>query len=85
MEKLTKEQIDKAIALLKMRPDSKLETHLNACVHCGLCASSCMYYKAMKENKFIPARKVELVASLYRRYCTLTGRVAPFLGRVRKT
>ncbi|MBO4543619.1 MAG: (Fe-S)-binding protein [Bacteroidales bacterium] len=84
MEKLTKEQIDKAIALLKMRPDSKLETHLNACVHCGLCASSCMYYKAMKENKFIPARKVELVASLYRRYCTLTGRVAPFLVNARE-
>jgi Fe-S oxidoreductase len=79
MGKLTKSQIDKAIALLKMPVDSKLVTHLNACVHCGLCAKSCMYYKATKENKFIPARKVDLVASLYRRYCTLTGKIVPFL------
>jgi Fe-S oxidoreductase len=79
MEKLTKSQIDKAIVLLKMSADSKLVTHLNACVHCGLCAESCMYYQATKEDKFIPARKVELVASLYRRYCTLTGKLVPFL------
>jgi Fe-S oxidoreductase len=79
MEKLTKQQIEDAIRLLRMPPDSKLVTHLNACVHCGLCAESCMYYKAMKEDRFIPARKVDLVASLYRRYCTLTGKVVPFL------
>ncbi len=79
MEHLTEEQINKAIKLLKMRPDSKLESHLNACVHCGLCAESCMYYRAMKQDAFIPAYKVNLVASLYRRYCTLTGRVLPFL------
>ena len=83
MEKLTTEQIDKAIQLLKLRPDSKLETHLNACVHCGLCAESCMYYKTMHDDKYMPARKVELVAALYRKYCTLTGRVAPFLVNAR--
>lgn len=84
MEKLTKQQIDDAIQLLKMPPDSKLVTHLNACVHCGLCGESCMYYKSMHEDRFIPARKVELVASLYRRYCTLTGKIAPFLVHARE-
>ncbi len=84
MEKLTKQQIDEAIKLLKMPVDSKLVTHLNACVHCGLCAESCMFYKATKEDKFIPARKVELVSSLYRRYCTLTGKLAPFLVNARE-
>jgi len=83
MEKLSQEQIDKALKILKMPADSKLVTHLNACVHCGLCADSCMYYKSMKEDKFIPARKVELVASLYRRYCTLTGKIAPKLVNAR--
>lgn len=84
MEKLSQEQIDKALKILKMPADSKLVTHLNACVHCGLCADSCMYYKSMKEDKFIPARKVELVASLYRRYCTLTGKIAPKLVNARE-
>ena len=67
-----------------MPADSKLITHLNACVHCGLCATSCMYFVSMNEDKFIPARKVELVASLYRRYCTLTGRIAPKLVNARE-
>ncbi|MDR0368120.1 MAG: (Fe-S)-binding protein [Bacteroidales bacterium] len=84
MEKLTKQQIDEAVKLLKMPADSKLITHLNACVHCGLCAESCMFYRTMKENSFIPACKVDLVASLYRRYCTLTGRVVPFLTNARE-
>ncbi len=83
MEQLKKEQIDKALLLLTMPADSKLITHLNACVHCGLCATSCMYFKAMHEDKFIPARKVELVASLYRRYCTLTGKIVPKLVNAR--
>jgi len=83
MEKLTKHRIDEAMSLLKMPADSKLVTHLNACVHCGLCAESCMYYKTANENRFIPARKVELVASLYRKYCTLTGKIVPFLVNAR--
>lgn len=84
MEKLTKQQINNAIKLLKTQPDSKLHTHLNSCVHCGLCAESCMFYKAMHDNRFMPARKVELVSSIYRRYCTLTGKLAPFLVNAKK-
>ncbi len=70
---------DKAIELLKPGEDSKLLTNLNSCVRCGLCAKSCMYYKALNEPEFIPSAKVDLVSSLYRRYYTITGRVAPVL------
>ena len=48
--------------------DSKLQTHLNSCVRCGLCADSCMYYKVYKEVKYIPAAKVKIVSALFRRY-----------------
>lgn len=58
---------------------SRLLTHLNSCVHCGLCAESCIYYQAFKDSRFIPARKVDLVASVYRRYCTFSGRTIPWL------
>ena len=84
MNKLTKAQIDAALKLLKMPADSKLVTHLNACVHCGLCGTSCMYYTTLKEPRYMPARKVELVASLYRRYCTLTGKLFPHLVHARE-
>ncbi len=84
MEKITKEQKAKAVSILSNNSDSKLATHLNACVRCGLCATSCMYYLTMKEGRYIPAKKIDLVSSLYRRYCTWEGKVIPGLVNARK-
>jgi Fe-S oxidoreductase len=42
-----------------------------------------MYYKSMGNDKFLPARKVELVSSIYRRYNTFVGKVLPKLVNAR--
>lgn len=84
MEKITNEQKAKVAAILSNNNDSKLATHLNACVRCGLCATSCMYYLTMKEGKYIPAKKIDLVSSLYRRYCTWEGKLMPGLVNARE-
>ncbi|MCX6250886.1 MAG: (Fe-S)-binding protein [Bacteroidetes bacterium] len=77
MKELNKEQITKGLEVFQNLADSKLVTHLNSCVHCGLCAESCIYYLATKDNRLTPARKVDLVASIYRRYFTFTGKFWP--------
>mgnify|MGYP002639705376 CR=1 FL=1 len=77
MENLTKETIDKGLEVLDTKNDGKLLTHLNSCVHCGLCADSCTYYRANPEAKYIPATKVDLVASIYRKYQTFGGKAFP--------
>lgn len=74
---------DKALNILRNPSDSKLITHLNSCVHCGLCGTSCLFFKTFNDPKFIPGKKVDLVASLYRRYCTTMGKVAPKLTHAR--
>lgn len=74
---------NKALSILKNTDDSKLVTHLNSCVHCGLCGTSCLFYKSFNEPKYIPGKKVDLVASIYRRYCTAMGKVAPKLTHAR--
>jgi Fe-S oxidoreductase len=38
----------------------------------------------MPEDCYIPARKVDIVASIYRRYCTLTGKIFPSLLNARE-
>ena len=81
---ISNKQKAKALAIISNTNDSKLETHLNACVRCGLCASSCMYYLTMKEGKYIPARKVDLVSSIYRRYKTWQGAMFPSLFHARE-
>lgn len=73
------EQKQKALKILTEPTDSRLLTQLNSCVHCGLCAESCMYYLAMRDERFIPARKVDLISSLYQRHCTTTGKFLPQL------
>jgi Fe-S oxidoreductase len=49
--------------------------HLDACVHCGLCAGSCHYYRAEPSLENVPARKLDLIAQVYRRYETVLGRL----------
>ncbi len=76
---MDQEKRDKALQILSRYDDSRLLTQFNSCVHCGLCAESCHYYLAYKEDKYIPARKVELVSSIWRRYNTFTGKHFPGL------
>jgi Fe-S oxidoreductase len=53
--------------------------HLNACVRCGLCGTSCHIYLAQPEPENLPGVKAARVMDHYRRYHTFLGRVAPGL------
>jgi Fe-S oxidoreductase len=77
MEQITKDTIEKGLAALKEFDNGRFLTSINSCVHCGLCGESCIYYAAMQENSFIPAKKVELISSIYKRYNTFIGRTFP--------
>jgi Fe-S oxidoreductase len=78
------ERMQKGLDVFDNRTDSKLVTNLNSCVHCGLCAESCIYYLATRDDRLTPARKVDLVSSIYRRYYTLTGKYLPGLVNARE-
>jgi Fe-S oxidoreductase len=77
MKKITSDQLNKVLSILKQKKDSKLLTHLNSCVHCGLCGTSCIYYLSADDPKMMPAYKVDIVVSIYRRYCTQLGKLFP--------
>jgi Fe-S oxidoreductase len=79
MEDLNKDNIQKGLEILTEGMDGKFFTHLNSCVHCGLCAESCIYYLADPQSKFIPAVKVDLISCVYRRFHTLAGKLTPGL------
>ncbi|MBC8436129.1 MAG: (Fe-S)-binding protein [Bacteroidetes bacterium] len=83
METLTEEQISKGLDVFRLNGESKLLTHLQSCVHCGLCAESCLFYLATKDPRLTPASKADLISSIYKRYCTLTGRLIPRLVHAR--
>lgn len=84
MTNISAESKQKAIDILTKHTDSKLLTHLNACVHCGLCETSCLFWKTFQDPKFIPGKKVDMVSSIYRRYCTFLGRTMPKLNHAQE-
>ena len=77
-EQLTEDQ-KKALDRFAKNMNGRLLSHLNSCVHCGLCGESCQYYLTLKEDKFIPGRKVDLISGVYKRYHTLAGKMIPKL------
>jgi Fe-S oxidoreductase len=67
----------RSLKALETRLGGRLRTHLNSCVHCGLCGESCHYYLRYREARFIPGNKADQIARLYRRYHTILGRLVP--------
>lgn len=84
MSTLSQEQIERGLGILNNLDNSKLLTHVNSCVHCGLCATSCIYYLAEQDNSLTPAKKVDLLASIYRRYHTFLGKTFPAITGARE-
>lgn len=73
------EQTDLAQALAEFRAILTRDhaASLNSCVHCGLCAQTCHYYLATGRLDAIPAYKLGLIASVFRRYEGVAGRLVP--------
>ena len=83
MGRLSEEKKKLGLEVLSFHEDSKLITNLNSCVHCGLCADSCIYYRSEPNEHYVPAKKVGIVASIYRRYNTFLGKKIPWLTKAR--
>ncbi|MGA2623887.1 MAG: (Fe-S)-binding protein [Bacteroidota bacterium] len=83
MRTISKEKIE-VLKVITEPTDGRITTYVNSCVHCGLCAESCMYYLTTNDERFVPGRKVDLISSLYRRYCTLSGKLLPQFTNARE-
>ncbi len=56
---------------------------MDICVRCGACADKCHFYIGSGDPKNMPVLRAELLRSVYRRYFTLAGRLAPKLAGAR--
>lgn len=60
------ETIELALKTLEAQLNQPLETALEACARCGLCAEACHYYRAEPKVEHIPAFRAERLRSVYR-------------------
>ncbi|NIM17032.1 MAG: (Fe-S)-binding protein [Candidatus Aminicenantes bacterium] len=77
IQQLTPEDLEKALKVFKENIDHKYAAHLNSCVHCGLCSDSCHYYLTHEDIQSIPAHKLNLVISVFKRYFSFIGKILP--------
>ncbi|MBF0368974.1 MAG: (Fe-S)-binding protein [Magnetococcales bacterium] len=60
--------------------DAPAATFFSSCVHCGLCAESCLFYTETQDPKYAPVHKLEPLRRLWQQEFTLLGRLGKLLG-----
>ena len=78
------EMIDIALKTLEAKLNQPLQTALEACARCGLCAESCHYYRAEARLEHIPAYRAERLRSAYRYEHDFLSRIFPAWTGARK-
>ena len=61
-----------------------LRLFLDACMKCGACTDKCHYFLGTGDPKNMPVARQDLFRDVYRRYHTLSGRLAPWLVGAKK-
>ncbi len=77
IKQLKPEDFEKALKIFKEKLNHKYAAYLNACVHCGLCADSCHYFLTYGDIKSIPAYKLDLIVSVFKKYFSFIGKKFP--------
>jgi Fe-S oxidoreductase len=70
-------------AILKLgdlvKNNRALRFYLDGCVRCGACTDKCHYFLGTGDPNNMPVARQNLMRKVYRRYFTLSGRIAPWL------
>ncbi|MCE5180338.1 MAG: (Fe-S)-binding protein [Betaproteobacteria bacterium] len=60
--------------------DAPIATFFTSCVHCGLCADSCLFYTETQDPKFTPIYKLEPLRRIWQQEYTFWGKLMSQLG-----
>ena len=78
------ETIELALKALETQLNQPLETALEACARCGICAEACHYYRAEPKVEHIPAFRAEQLRSIHRYEHDFLSRLFPVWTRSKK-
>lgn len=62
------------------RIDSRIASFFSSCVHCGMCAEACHFYKETGDPKYTPIYKVEPMRKIWKSHHTFWGKLLDKLG-----
>ena len=67
------------VELFRDRVKGPIETSLDVCAHCGICADSCHVYVGTGDVDQIPSARAQQLERVHKRYYTKLGQIAPRL------
>jgi len=65
---------------LRTKIDTKVKSFFSSCVHCGICAESCLFYTETQDPRYTPIYKAEPLRKLWQQEYTFWGKFAQKLG-----
>jgi len=65
---------------LRTKVDTKIKSFFSSCVHCGICAESCLFYTETRDPRYTPIYKAEPLRKLWQQEYTFWGKIAKNLG-----
>ena len=72
-------QTKEVVELLGDKVKGPIETSLEICAHCGICADSCHLYAGTGNVEQIPSARAQQLEKVYKRYYSRLGQIAPRL------
>ncbi|MEN8107243.1 MAG: (Fe-S)-binding protein [Pseudomonadota bacterium] len=60
--------------------DAPTAAFFNSCVHCGMCAESCLFFTETRDPKYTPVHKLEPLRKTWWQEYTFLGRISKALG-----
>lgn len=61
------ERVRQAKAVFDKKLNARVASHLDACVHCGICAEACHYFVQSGDAKYTPIHKIKPLRRYYQR------------------
>lgn len=72
---LNRADLQRLLTIFRENLDGDFAASLQSCVHCGLCAETCHYALTSGDKESLPAYKLDLVASVFRKHFSLSGKL----------
>jgi len=73
-KKSVKQKVVGAIKAIKNGPRAG-RMYMEMCAKCGSCSNVCPVYHGKNEKRYNPAERTDLIRRIYRKYCTISGRL----------
>ena len=73
------DRLEHGIEALKGQLDAKVNAFFTSCVHCGICAESCLFYTETKDPRYTPIYKTEPLRKVWKKEKTFWGKFSKSL------